>query len=199
MIALGNLDFNIGSINPSGIGVTIYRIAKADISTWPTIVNDLSGTGTLSTLSVYNGDFTLVTGAKWDKIYSTQGKGSASFEPTGEADCKMFLNKATLSYPKLTAELSAFAKVAVNGDFVYVVKHDGRYVVIGSKDYRVTTDISGATGDAAGSAKGATFSLEAPDITPLPGYVGDLVLAGGTLDCSTDTFTPSTTGTGGSV
>lgn len=191
MIALGNLDFNIGSINPSGIGVTIYRIAKADISTWPTIANDLSGTGALSTLSVYNGDFTLVTGAKWDKIYSTQGKGSATFEPTGETDCKMFLNKATFSYPKLSAELSAFAKVAVNGDFVYVIKHDGRYVVIGSKDYRVTTDSSGATGDAAGSAKGATIALEVPDVTPLPGYVGVIVLADGSLDCSIDVFTPS--------
>lgn len=191
MIALGNLDFNIGSINPSGIGVTIYRIAKSDIAQWPSIANDLSGTGLLSTLSVYDGDFTLVTGAVWDKIYSTQGKGSATFEPTGEADCKMFLNKATLSYPKLTPELSAFAKVAVNGDFVYVIKHDGRYVVIGSKDYRVTTDPSGATGDAAGSAKGATISLEAPDVTPLPGYVGELELADGTLDCSTDTFTPT--------
>lgn len=192
MIELGNLDFNIGSVNPSGIGVTIYRIAKAKIATWPTIADDLTGSGALSTLSVYNGDFTLVAGAKWDKIYSTQGKGSATFEPTGELDCKMFLNKATLSYPKLTPELSAFAKVAVNGDFVYIIKHDGRFVVIGSKDYRVTTDPAGATGDAAGSAKGATITLEAPDVTPLPGYVGDILLADGTLDCATDTFTPST-------
>lgn len=188
---LGNLDFKIGSINPSGIGVTIYRIAKELITSWPTIADDMSGSGPITTLAAYSGDFVLADGAVWDKIYSTQGKGNATYEPTGEVDCKMFLNKASLSYPKLTDEVKAFSKVAVNGDFVYVIKHDGKYVVIGSKEYRVTTNPSGATGAEAGSAKGVTIELEAPDVTPLPTYSGDLVLADGTLDCSTDTFTPT--------
>lgn len=188
---LGNLDFKVGSINPTGIGTTIYRIAKDLIKSWPTICNDLSGEGAISTMAAYSGDFVLAENAVWDKIYSTQGKGSASYETIGEVDCKMFTNKASISYPKLTDEAKAFSKVAANGDFVYILKHDGKYLVIGSKDYRVTTTPSGTTGAEAGSAKGVTIELQAPDDTPLPTYTGKLVLADGTLDCGTDTFSPA--------
>lgn len=189
---LGNLDFKIGGINPSGIGATIYRIAKKDITAWPTIGNDPdASTGTVDSLSKYNGDFTLAEDAVWDKLYSTQGKGKATFEVTGEVDCKMYTNKASLSFPDLTAEALAFCKAAANGDFVFIVKAAGRYHVIGSPDYRATISPTGDTGDAAGSAKGVTFEVECPDVTPLPLYEGDIVMADGTLDCSTGTFTPA--------
>lgn len=188
---LGNLDFAIGGINPSGIGATIYRIAKSAILSWPTIVNDPTATGAVSTLSSYNGDFTLATDAVWDKLYSTQGKGKITFEVTGEVDCKMYNNKASLSFPDLTAEALAFCKAAANGDFVFIVKAAGRYHVIGSPDYRAVISPTGDSGDAAGSAKGVTFEVECPDVTPLPIYAGDLELADGTLDCATDTFTPA--------
>lgn len=188
---LGNLDFAIGGINPSGIGATIYRIAKSAIVSWPTIVNDPTATGAVSTLSSYNGDFTLAADAVWDKLYSTQGKGKITFEVTGEVDCKMYNNKASLSFPDLTAEALAFCKAAANGDFVFIVKAAGRYHVIGSPDYRAVISPTGDSGDAAGSAKGVTFEVECPDVTPLPIYAGDLELADGTLDCATDTFTPA--------
>lgn len=188
---LGNLDFAIGGINPSGIGATIYRIAKSAIVSWPTIVNDPTATGAVSTLSSYSGDFTLATDAVWDKLYSTQGKGKITFEVTGEVDCKMYNNKASLSFPDLTAEALAFCKAAANGDFVFIVKAAGRYHVIGSPDYRAVISPTGDSGDAAGSAKGVTFEVECPDVTPLPIYAGELVLADGTLDCATGTFTPA--------
>ena len=191
-MSLGHLDFKIGGINPSGIGATIYRIAKKDITAWPTIGNDPdAATGTVDSLSKYNGDFTLAEDAVWDKLYSTQGKGKATFEVTGEVDCKMYTNKASLSFPDLTAEALAFCKAAANGDFVFIVKAAGRYHVIGSPDYRATISPTGDTGDAAGSAKGVTFEVECPDVTPLPLYEGDIVMADGTLDCSTGTFTPA--------
>jgi len=191
---LGNLDFNIGSVNPSGIGTTIYRTAKKNITTWPTIIDDMESAGSgavVADLAKYDGDFVLAAGEVWDKIYSTQGKGKATYEPTGEVDCKMFTNKLSLSFPKLTAEVLAFSKVAANGDYVYIFKHDSKFYVIGHKDYRVVTSPSGDTGDAAGSAKGSTIELEAPDVTPLPLYVGELQLEDGTLDCATGTFTPT--------
>lgn len=190
---LGNLDFNIGGINPSGIGVTIYRVAKKDITSWPTVNDDPNGSGSGSgdSLSKMVGDFTLASGKKWDKIYSTQGKGKATFETIGETDCMMVNNKLTLSFPDLTAEALGFSKAAMNGDFVYVVKSAGRYHVIGSKDYRTVTQPAGDTGDAAGSAKGCTIEITAPDVTPLPIYQGVIVTADGSLDCATDTFTPA--------
>jgi hypothetical protein len=189
---LGNLDFAIGGINPSGIGATIYRVAKRDIAAWPTIVDDPTATGQVSTLSSYAGNFTLVTDAVWDKLYSTQGKGKVTFEVTGEVDCKMYTNKASLSFPDLTAEALAFCKAAANGDYVFIVKAAGRFHVIGSPDYRCTISPTGDSGDAAGSAKGVTFEVECPDVTPLPIYVGTLELADGELDCSDGSFTPAT-------
>ena len=188
---LGNLDFAIGGINPSGIGATIYRVAKRDIAAWPTIVDDPTATGQVSTLSSYAGNFTLVTDAVWDKLYSTQGKGKVTFEVTGEVDCKMYTNKASLSFPDLTAEALAFCKAAANGDYVFIVKAAGRFHVIGSPDYRCTISPTGDSGDAAGSAKGVTFEVECPDVTPLPIYVGTLELADGELDCSDGSFTPA--------
>lgn len=189
---LGNLDFKIGGINPSGIGATIYRIAKKDILAWPSIGNDPdASTGTVDSLSKYSGNFTLAEDAVWDKLYSTQGKGKATFEVTGEVDCKMYTNKASLSFPDLTAEALAFCKAAANGDFVFIVKAAGRFHVIGSPDYRATISPTGDTGDAAGSAKGVSFEVECPDVTPLPLYVGELALSDGTLDCSDGSFTPA--------
>ena len=189
---LGNLDFAIGGINPSGIGATIYRIAKSLIVSWPSINDDPNaGEGAVTSLSKYSGSFVLADAAVWDKLYSTQGKGKATFEVTGEVDCKMYTNKASLSFPDLTAEALAFCKAAANGDFVFIVKAAGRYHVIGSPDYRAVISPSGDTGDAAGSAKGVTFEVECPDVTPLPLYEGKLELADGELDCADGSFTPS--------
>ena len=103
----------------------------------------------------------------------------------------MVVNKATLSYPKFTDDIRAFAKFASNGDFVFIVKHDGKYYVIGCDDYRATVTPNGDSGDSAGSAKGVTIEIECPDVTPLPTYVGTLDLSDGSLNCSTGAFTPS--------
>ncbi len=188
---LGNLDFRIGSVNPSGIGTTIYRIAKRHITSWPTIVNNTDDAEGAEDLVKYDGDFVLAANAVFEKIYSTQGKGKLTFESTGETDCKMYLNKATFSFPDLTPAALGFSKAAVNDDYVYIAKAAGRYHVIGSEDYRSVTTPGGDTGDAAGSAKGVTFNVECPDVTPLPIYEGTIKLADGTLDLATGVLTPA--------
>ena len=188
---LSDIGFPIGSVNPSGIKDTVYAIPKQYIKTWPTIVNDLASAASLKKYTVLDGDFELVPGKTWIRIYTTQGKGKITFESQGETDCKMFVNKATLSYPKLTDEGRALAKFSVNGDLIYCVKHDGKYFIIGSEDYRTEATPSGDSGDAPGSAKGMPFEISCPDVTPLPVYEGDIVLSNGTLDCSDGSFTPS--------
>lgn len=188
-----NLDFNIGSVNPSGIGTTAYRIRKRYISAWPTIEDDPDKNDTITEedLSKYSGSFTLVEGKYFQKIYSTQGKGSINSETTGETDCKMFINHATLSFPDLTPEALGFSKASVNDDFVYIVKAAGRYHVIGSPDYRSNTTVAPNSGDTAGSAKGLTFTVDCPDVTPLPLYAGNIVTEDGSLNCATGEFTPA--------
>jgi len=190
-LAIGNIDWKNGKINPSGIVPIAYRIAKADITSWPTIEDDPEVAATVGALVNYTGDFVLAVGKVWDKIYSTQGKGKATFEPVGETDMVSYVNKGILSFPDLTDEVRAYAKVAANGDYVYIIHTpNGRYHVIGNEDLRVKSSFSGDTGDATGSAKGVTISLEVPDNTPLPLYSGVLVTSEGSLDISTKVFTP---------
>lgn len=189
-----NLDFKIGSVNPSGIGTTVYRIRKKHITAWPTISDDPDGENvTEEKMGSFTGNFVTENGKYWQKIYSTQGKGSITSEVTGDTDCKMFINHGNFSFPDLPADALGFAKASVNDDFVYVVKAAGRYHVIGSPDYRSNTSVASTSGDAAGSAKGLTITVDCPDVTPLPVYSGTLELTEGTLALSTGVLTPRST------
>lgn len=189
-----DIDFAVGSVNPSGIADEVYFLPKPDISAWPEIANPEDADASVDTVACYTGDFTLVEGKSFKKLYNTQGKGKVTAESTGETDCKMYLNKATLSYPKINKESIALAKASLNGDFVFVVKHDGQFFIIGHPDYRNSVASSFDSGDAAGSAKGVTITLECPDTTPLPIYTGILPITGGSIDCSTGIFTPTPAG-----
>lgn len=189
MLTFSDIDFEIGSVNPSGISDELYYINKAEILTWPTIVNDLATATSDDAYAQYAGNFGLKTGSYWHMLYNTQGKGKMSWEYTGETDCKVPVNKAEFSYPRINNKIRSFAKFAANGDFVFVAKHDGKFYVIGSPDYRATVTPNGDTGDAAGSAKGVSFSVECPDVTPLPTYVGTLALSATTvLNCADATL-----------
>jgi hypothetical protein len=184
---MNDIIFKLGSVNPCGISDAVFYIPKHYIRRWPTIEDDFEAL-MQGRYAEYDGSFELQPGCWWSYIYSTQGKGKINWEYQGETDCKVVVNKATLSYPKLTNEVRAFAKFASNGDFVFCIKHDGHYHIIGNRDYRATVTPNGDSGDTAGSAKGVTIDIECPDTTPLPTYKGVIVLADGILDCDTDTF-----------
>lgn len=189
---IGNLDWINGSVNPSGINTIAYRIRRDYITSWPSITDNPEDTTTVEQYANHTGDFVLVAGKKWEKIYSTQGKGKVFFEPVGETDCSMYNNKATLSFPDINDKARAYAKDSANGDYVYVIPTPNkRFHVIGNEDYRVVTKIQGDSGDAPGSSKGITINLECPSVTPLPRYSGVINMAEGDLDCDTGVFTPS--------
>jgi hypothetical protein len=179
-----------GKVNPSGIKPIAYWIPKSQIDAYPSIKNE-------DALSVdeavnYEGDFVLKDGAHWLTIYTSQGKGKVTFEGIGEKDCKMFNNKASLKYPDITDEAKNLAKSTINASCLFVVALPlKRFVVIGSEDYDVEAAITGDSGDAPGSAKGLSVEITAPDVTPLPGYKGEILLANGSLDCETGLFTPT--------
>lgn len=188
---LSDINFPIGSVNPSGIASEIYFVPKQYITSYPTIEDDFENAEDEAEYANLSGSFALASNKTWNRLYSTQGKGKISWEYQGETDCKVVVNKASLSYPKLNDQGRALAKYAANGDFVFVVKHDGQYFVIGDKDYRATVTPNGDSGDAAGSAKGITLEIECPGTTPLPVYTGTLTLSDGTLNCETGVFTPT--------
>lgn len=184
---MNDITFKLGSVNPCGISDAVFFIPKQYIRQWPTIEDDFEAM-MQGHYAEYQGDFVLQQGRWWNRLYNTQGKGKITWEYTGETDCKVVVNHASLSYPKITTEIASFSKFASNGDFVFCIKHDGHYHIIGSPDYRATLTPNGDSGDSAGSAKGVTIEIECPDTTPLPTYKGVLVLSDGILDCNTDTF-----------
>ena len=187
-----NLVWPAGKVNPSGIKTLVYFIDKSFITAWPAI--DPAATTAQGNVTLA-GDFGLAAGKKWNKLYSTQGKGKVDFEPIGEKDCKMFNNKGTFKFPDISSEAKSLAKSAINSNVVFVVplphETEKRYIVLGSEAYDLEVTIKGDSGDAPGSAKGITIEVTAPDTTPLPNYAGVLTLTDGSLDCETSVFTPT--------
>ena len=184
---MNDISFKLGSVNPSGISDAVFYIPKHYIHRWPTI-EDAFEALMEGRYAEYDGDFELQPGCWWNRFYSTQGKGKIDWDYQGETDCKVVVNHAMLSYPKFANEVRAFAKFASNGDFVFCIKHDGKYYIIGNRDYRATITPNGDSGDSPGSAKGVTMDIQCPDTTPVPTYKGKIVLVDGILDCETDTF-----------
>lgn len=185
-----NLTWPSGRVNPSGIKNEVFFIDKSLIKTWPKIDPAAATAAANVTLT---GDFELVDGGKWNKLYTTQGKGKVDWEPVGEKDCKMFNVKGLFKFPDINSDAKSLAKMAVNSNVIFVVplphETEKRYVVIGDDYYDVEVVVKGDSGDAPGSAKGITIEVTAPATTPLPNYVGQLEFADGTLDCETGVFT----------
>ncbi len=190
-LALSNVPFTIGQANGSGIGKYVYFISSSDIAAWPTITDNLADAASAADYIGYTGSFTLKENATWIRIYNTQGEGVLTAEATGERDSKMYVNKLSFRFPKLTAEAAVLSDAVVNGDGVFIAWHDGYYRIIGHSHYRCDVTPNVTSGDAAGSSKGVTFEAECPDYKALPIYKGTIGLSDGTLDCATDTFTPS--------
>lgn len=187
-VAIGNVNFRIGQANGSGVGKYLYFIPSDYITRWPLISNNLVDAATAARYIGYDGDFELADGAYWIRIYNTQGEGSMTAEPTGERDSRMFMNKLSFRYPKLTKNAAVLSNAVVNGDGIFIGWHDGAYRVVGHKHYRCDVTLNVTSGDAAGSSKGITFEAECPDYKALPVYRGNLILEDGILNCNTDTF-----------
>lgn len=190
---LGNLSFSDGRSNPSGIKTTCYFIPKSAIVTYPAVA---AAPASLSDYAVLDGDFALVDGAYFNSLYTTQGTSSVEFETLGDKDNRAFTNTATLSYPDLSDDAAALASNLANSNMVFIVPHftvggKVRYAVIGGEHYDAAVTTTGTSGAAAGDTKGVVFSVSSSDCVALPSYIGELPLAGGTLDCGTGVFTPT--------
>lgn len=189
---LATLDWADGQSNPSGIKTKVFFTLKRFIKTFPKVATLPTKAGDLV---VYAGDFEMVTGKTFFELYTTQGKGVVSFEPMGEKDHQMFMNKGMFSFPDISEDAKAAALQMLNSNVVFIVPlphpTEKRFVMLGSEDYDTVVKIKGTSGDKPGSDKGLTFEVEVPEALPLPSYKGALVLATGTLDCETGVFTPA--------
>ena len=185
---MDDIKFSIGQANGSGIGKYVYFIPSDWIYRWPTITNNLLDAETEAQYVGYVGDFGLAENAYWIKIYNTPGEGVVTSNPIGEKDSKLFSNKLSYRFPKLTGPATVLANAVVNGDGVFIAWHDGAYRVIGHKHYSCKVNPNATSGNTAGSSKGITFEAECPDYKAMPIYRGLLRLQDGILNCETDTF-----------
>jgi hypothetical protein len=193
-----SLQWADGKVNPSGIKNEVFFAPKSWIKhPWPAI-DPLPATATENV--TLEGNFDMVAGKTFQRLYSTQGKGKVDFEPMGEKDCRMFMAKGLFKFPDIDDAGKNMAKGFINANVVYVVpvphETEKRYVVLGDDYYDTSSTIAGTSGDAPGSDKGLTINVEVPCTTPLPNYKGILLLPDGSLDCATGIFTANDSGSG---
>jgi hypothetical protein len=193
MTLMANLRWADGQVNPSGIKTKLFLALKSEIVTHPKVV---AAPATPAENVELAGDYEMAAGKTFIDIYSTQGKGKAWWESTGEKDHKMFLNKGSFKYPDISDEAKSMAKQLLNSNVVAVFllptgSGIPRAVVIGEEDFDTTVTNNGDSGDAPGTEKGLFFELEAPSFNPLPTYKGAIELPDGSYDCETGVFTPT--------
>lgn len=161
-----------------GIRDRVYYIAKRDIVKWPKLPSVSGESVQTAKLATYEGDFTLASDKKWQRIDLTLNKGNVEWETQGEQPSCTFLNKLTASYPGTSAEAAAFCGLAVNDDIVYLVQQrDGQFRVLGNEMFNTVSKPKGSTGEGTSTNGGTDIEIEATDIYPAPFYPGKIETA----------------------
>lgn len=161
-----------------GIRDRVYYIAKRDIVKWPKLPAVNGESVLASKLATYEGDFTLASDKKWQRIDLTLNKGNVEWETQGEQPSCTFLNKLTASYPGTSAEAAAFCGLAVNDDIVYLVQQrDGQFRVLGNEMFNTVSKPKGSTGEGTSTNGGTDIEIEATDLYPAPFYPGKIETA----------------------
>ena len=119
-IALSNIPFKTGQVNGSGIEKYVYFIPSQHIVRWPAIADTLEDAPNEDCYTGYDGDFEILPDTKWIRVYNTQGEGVVTSDPLGETDSRLFTNKLSYRFPKLTSEAMVLSNAVVNGDGVFV-------------------------------------------------------------------------------
>lgn len=172
-----SLRFCQGSRVIPGIRNFVYYIAKRDIVKWPKLPS-AEGASDTSKLATYEGDFTLASDKKWQRVDLALNKGNVEWETQGDQPSCTFLNKLTASYPGTSPEAAAFCGLAVNDDIVYLVpQRDGRFRVLGNEMFNTVTKPKGSTGEGTSTNGGTDIEIEATDIYPAPFYPGKIETA----------------------
>lgn len=179
-----------------GVRSKCYFISKRDIVKFPKLALPASST-TSAQLSTYEGSFTLVADKKWNVIDLVPNKGNVEFEAQGTAPSITFLNKFTAYVPGIGEKETAFARLSVDDELVFLVQQrNGKYRVLGGEEYPALVKPKGSTGEGTTTNGGLNVEIEATDVCPAPFYTGDILTEEGTIKADTGAVTPAT-GVGG--
>ncbi len=174
-----SLEYCKGESMVPGVKTKVYAIAKASIAKWPTLpaVSDIAEGGDISKAATYTGDFTLAADKKWVYIDTLDNTGEITWETQGDKPCRTFLNKFTISHPRIDGTAAAFQRMALSDDLVYLVQQrDGKFRVLGNDMFDTDTKPKGSSGKEATSAgdMGSQFEIEVTDVCPAPFYPGKI-------------------------
>jgi len=179
-----SLEWCEGAVNLPGIRSKVYFIPKRNIALWPTLPDVVtSGIGDLAT---YVGDFVLVAGKEWQEMDVLVEESPVKSASQGTKPGKTFLNTGTFYSPKVDADATGLARVANNGDYVWLFQEKpGKYRVIGNEMYQTDHKIDQSLGSKATDQMGTPFEASVTDKSPAPYYVGEIKTANGTINENT--------------
>lgn len=168
-----------------GVRPKVFSIAKRDIVTWPTLpkVGDTEVTKA-NELASYKGNFVLESDKKWVEIDVLDNTGEITWETQGDKPCRTFLNKFSISHPRIDESAAAFQRQALSDDMVYLVQQrNGQFRVLGNEMFETDTKPKGSSGKEATSAgdMGSQFEIEVTDVAPAPFYPGEIETADGKI------------------
>ena len=177
-----------------GIRRRAYFCAKNLIATYPTLTRDAMGR---PTSSVYNGNFELVEGAKFQFIDINPDKSQLTSEPQGEAPSQTQLNKLVLMHNGVDAEATEAAGYLNNSDNVFIVEDmAGNFRVVGNDKWPTKTTVNQDNGQGTNPA-GTTINVEVTDELAAPFYEGKLETADGDVYSSVVTAANAAAAQGG--
>ncbi len=179
-----------GELKLPGVYSEVYYCPKDNIATLPevpalsTTSLTLDGAGTIAT------DITMVADKYFHKIDLLDNASEIKSESQGDVPSKTFTNTLSFKHPSTGAAAIGFCRLANLDDFVYVVRErSGDYKLLGNNMFHTETKPTMESGKAITDEFGTTVEATVTDICPAPVYTGKLVVEGGSIDCSTGTFT----------
>ena len=161
-----------------------YFISRRDIVSYPKLPAIATGS-TAEKLSTYEGKFTLAADKKWLSIDLVSDKGQVECEAQGEQPSMTYLNKFTGTYPGIEEEATAFARQAIDDEFVVIIQQrNGKYRCLGGEAFAAFIKPKLSTGEGTNTAGGLSLEIQATDICPAPFYKGEIVTVDGTLNAT---------------
>lgn len=178
-----SLDWCMGTPELPGIRKRIYYISKNEIASWPPYNRDENNRRTKT--AVLTGNFTLVADATWKYIDILAEKSQLTSDPQGEIPGQTQLNKLVAVHPGTGPEATAAACYLNNSDNVFIVEDTkGFYRVVGCEKWVTKTTVNQDTGQGPTGSTSTTITVEATDEVPAPFYMGQIITADGTIDCT---------------
>lgn len=171
-----DLDWVPGTTNRPGVHGHAYCISKRFIVGWPTASEKVEGSkGILATLK---DSFTLLADHYWHKVDINAEASTVESETQGVYPSISRLNKATLKLHSSGEDVGSFDVAIMNDDLAWLIPtKNGKYRLVGHKDYLTSTTSKLAVGSKATDESGTTLEVSCTDLMPAPFYEGDIEIS----------------------